>query len=86
MCAYRFSKSLPTGEADELWELPADKVEHVQALHRRNNDGALTDEERRELSDLVAEHEVLALHNAKVRFQKTGPERFAEMQSRASRV
>lgn len=37
---FRFSKSLPTGEADEFWELPADKVERLNALGRRNNDGA----------------------------------------------
>lgn len=47
---------------------------------------ALTDEERRELADLVAEYEALARHNAKVRLWRTEPERFAEAQSRATKV
>lgn len=83
---FRFSKPLPNGEADEFWDLPADKVERLNALGQRNNDGALTDEERRELSDLVAEYEALALHNAKVRLWRTEPARFAEAQSRASKA
>ncbi len=83
---FRFSKPLPTGEMDEYWELPANKLERLNALGRRNNDGALTDEERRELSDLVAEYEALALHNAKVRFWRKEPERFASAQARASAV
>jgi transcriptional regulator with XRE-family HTH domain len=81
---FRFAEALPNGQPDEFWELPVAKVERLNVLGQKNNEGNLTFDERRELADLVAEYEALALHNAQVRLWRTDPRRFAEAQERAS--
>ncbi len=81
---FRFTEALPNGQPDELWELPVAKVERLNVLGQLNNDAKLTAEERRELADLVAEYEALALHNTQVRLWRAEPHRFAEAQERAS--
>ena len=75
---FRFAEPLPNGQPDEFWDLPVARVERLNALGRRNNDGRLTELERRELADLVAEYEALALHNAQVRLWRADPTHFVD--------
>jgi DNA-binding Xre family transcriptional regulator len=82
---FRFAEPLPSGQPDEIWQLPLPKVQRLNALGQRNNDGTLTPEERRELADLVSEYEALALHNAQVRLWRAEPQRFQDAQARVPR-
>ena len=81
---FRFAGPLPNGEPDEFWELPLDRVRRLNELGRRNNEGQLMPDERRELADLVAEYEALVAHNAQVRLWRNEPGRFEPAQAVAS--
>lgn len=80
---FRFAEPLPNGQPNEFWELLVAKVERMNLLGEKSNDGTLTDAERRELADLVAEYEALVEHNAQVRLWRAEPHRFDEAQARA---
>jgi hypothetical protein len=83
---FRFAPPLPNGEPDEFWELPVAKVQRLNELGQRNNQGELTAAERRELADLVAEYETLAYHNAQVRLWRDQPRRFPDALARAAKA
>ncbi|HEX5415813.1 MAG TPA: helix-turn-helix transcriptional regulator [Chloroflexota bacterium] len=83
---FRFAEPLPSGEPNELWDLSAERVQRLNDLGQRNNEGSLNDEERSELADLVAEYEAVVLHNAKVRLWRVDPGRFESAQAKASNL
>ena len=83
---FRFAPSLPNGEPDEFWELPIPRVERLNELGRKNNEGSISTTERRELADLVADYETIAQHNARVRLWRHEPERFDDAQTVAAQT
>jgi DNA-binding Xre family transcriptional regulator len=53
-------------ESNQLANLSIDKQQRLEELMARNNEGSLTDEQYRELQDLVGEAEQVTLHNARL--------------------
>jgi hypothetical protein len=73
---FRFAPSLPSGEPDEYWNVPDERIRRTSELAEKNNQGTITRSERRELAELVAEYEAAMLNNAQVRLWRERPERF----------
>jgi DNA-binding Xre family transcriptional regulator len=83
---FRFAPSLPSGEPDEYWQIPDDRIRRVNELGEKNNLGTISRAERRELADLVAAYESVMLHNAQVRLWREKPEQFSAAQIRANNI